>query len=142
MHRYRLALVREEATQPFGVRVARPADLARIATALLCDEPQELVLSLHLDARRRLRGYQEVARGGLEEAPVDLRVLFAGVLATASPAFCLAHNHPSGSTEPSNADLALTERVRAAARLLGLELVDHLVVGGRSWTSLRTLGGW
>ena len=138
---FRLALVRERAPAPFGGRVSAPGDLARLAWEVIGTEAQELVLSLHLDSTLRLRGYQEVARGGLDVASVDLRVVFAGVLVAATPAFALVHNHPSGDPEPSLADLALTERVSAAAKVLGLRFVDHLVVAFGSWSSLRERGG-
>jgi DNA repair protein RadC len=138
--RYRLALVRERAPGPFGTPVSGARDLARLAWDIIGGEPQELVLCLHLDSTHRLRGYQEVARGGLDVAAVDLRVLFAGVLVAGTPAFALAHNHPSGDPDPSLHDLALTERVMAAAKLLGLEFVDHLVVASGAWSSLRERG--
>lgn len=142
IERYRLALVRERAKAPFDAPVTAPRDLARIATMLIGAEPQEVVLCLHLDGRRRPRGYQEVARGGLDVAPVDLGVLFAGIFMAGTPAFALAHNHPSGDTAPSAHDLSLTGRVRVAATLLGLEFVDHLIVSGGGWTSLRERGPW
>jgi DNA repair protein RadC len=141
IERYRLALVRERAPAPFGAHVSAPRDLARLAWEVIGAEPQELVLCLHLDSTHRLRGYHEVARGGLDVAPVDLRVVFAGVLVAGTPAFALVHNHPSGDPEPSLPDLALTERVSAAAKLLGLRFVDHLVVASGSWSSLRERGG-
>lgn len=139
--RYRLALVREKAPPPFGAPVSGPRDLARLAWEVIGAEPQELVLCLHLDASNRLRGFREVARGGLDSAPVDLRVVFAGVLLAGTPGFALAHNHPSGDPAPSEHDIALTERVMAAAMLLGLRFVDHLVVASGAWSSLRERGG-
>jgi DNA repair protein RadC len=138
---FRLALVRERAPAPFGDQVSAPRDLARLAWDLIGAEPQELVLCLHLDSTHRLRGWQEVARGGLDAASVDLRVVLAGVLVAGTPAFALVHNHPSGDPEPSLHDLTLTERVLAAAKVLGLRFVDHLVVTSGSWSSLRERGG-
>jgi DNA repair protein RadC len=139
--RYRLALVREQAPPPFGARVSSPRELARLAWEVIGAEPQELVLCLHLDSTHCLRGYHEVARGGLDVAAVDLRVVFAGLLVAGTPAFALAHNHPSGDPAPSRHDLALTERVIAAAELLGLRFVDHLVVASGAWSSFRERGG-
>jgi DNA repair protein RadC len=141
IERYRLALVRERAPAPFGAQVSAPRDLARLAWEVIGTEPQELVLCLHLDSTHRLRGYHEVARGGLDVAQVDLRVVFAGVLVAGTPAFALVHNHPSGDPEPSLPDLALTERISAAAKVLGLRFVDHLVVASGSWSSVRERGG-
>jgi len=139
--RYRLALVREPAGAPFGTQIWAPSDLAAVARTLICDEPQEIVLCLHLDRRHRLRGYQEVARGGVAAAQVDLQILFGSVLLTAAPAFAIAHNHPSGEATPSPDDLALTRRVARAADLLGIEFVDHLVVTSSDFSSLRENGG-
>ena len=140
--RYKLALVREAAAPPLGTAVSSPADLARLAQELLVGEAQEVVLCLHLDGLHHLSGYREVARGGLDMAHVDLRVLFSGVLVAGTPAFAIAHNHPSGDATPSGADVALTERVLAAAKLLGLRFIDHLVVCAEGWTSLRDRARW
>lgn len=138
--RYRLALVREPAPAPVGTQINAPCDLAAIASRILGDECQEIVLALHLDRKHRLRGYQEVSRGGLDTAPVDLRVLFGGVLVAGTPAFALAHNHPSGDPTPSADDIGLTRRVGKAAELLGVEFLDHLVVASGGWASLQELG--
>ncbi|MGH2693313.1 MAG: JAB domain-containing protein [Actinomycetota bacterium] len=139
--RYRLELVRERAPAPFGAEVSAPRDLARLAWRLIGREAQEVVLCLHLDSTARLRGFHEVARGGLDVAPVDLRVIFAGLLAAASPAFALVHNHPSGDPKPSSHDLAVNDRVEAAAQLIGVRFLDHLIVAARTWSSLRECGG-
>lgn len=141
IERFRLELVRERAPAPFGAQVAKPGDLARLAWRLIGGEAQEVVLCLHLDSTARLRGFHEVARGGLDVAPVDLRVIFAGLLAAASPAFALVHNHPSGDPKPSDHDLAVNDRLDAAAQLLGLRFLDHLVVAAGAWSSLREPGG-
>jgi DNA repair protein RadC len=138
--RYRLTLVRESAGAPFGTQIWAPADLAAVARRLICDEPQEIVLCLHLDRRHRLRGYHEVARGGIASAQVDMQILFGAVLLTAAPAFALAHNHPSDEATPSPDDMALTRRVARAADLLGVEFVDHLIVTSNGFTSLREQG--
>jgi DNA repair protein RadC len=138
--RLRLALVREPADPPHGQAIAGPADVAAVARALLADEAQEVVLCLHLDGRHRVRGVQEVARGGLAAAQVDLRVLLAAALVGAAQAIVLCHNHPSGDPTPSADDLALTRRVQEAAELLGIELLDHVIVGDGAHASLREGG--
>lgn len=138
--RYRLTLVRESAGAPFGTQIWKPADIAAVARSIIGDEPQEIVLCLHLDRRHRVRGYHEVARGGIAAAQVDLQILFAAVLLTAAPAFALAHNHPSGEATPSPDDMALTRRVARAADLLSTEFVDHLVITADGFASLRDAG--
>lgn len=137
IQRYRLALVREPSTYPVGEKISSPCALAAISRKILASEPQEVVICLHLDGGNRLLGYQEVARGAIAKAQVDLRVLFAGVLVAGSPGFALAHNHPSGDHTPSAEDRSLTRQISQAADLLGLRFVDHLVVGEKGWSSLR-----
>jgi DNA repair protein RadC len=138
--RYRLALVREPSIYPIGEQILAPEGLAKLAGELLASEAQEIVLALHLDRRHNVRGHQEVARGGLDSAQVDMRVLFAGVLVAGTPALAIAHNHPSGDPTPSLDDIGLTRRVARAAELLGIEFVDHVVVASGGWTSLRQHG--
>lgn len=138
--RYRLALVREPAVKPIGNQVMAPGDLAAIGQQLLCSEPQELIVCIHLDRKHRVRGYQEVSRGGLDSAPCDFRVLFGGILVAGTPAFALVHNHPSGDPTPSADDIALTRRVSRAAELLGIEFLDHLVIASDGWRSLHETG--
>lgn len=135
--RYRLALVREPSSHPIGETINSPCPLAAISREILATEPQEVVICFHLDGGNRLRGYQEVARGAIDRTRVDLRVLFGGVLVAGSPAFALAHNHPSGDHTPSSDDISLTRQISKAADLLGIRFVDHLVVGDRGWSSLR-----
>lgn len=135
--RYRLALVRDPSSHPIGLKISSPCALAAISRQILAFEPQEVVICFHLDGGNRLRGYQEVARGAIDRTRVDLRVLFGGVLVAGSPAFALAHNHPSGDHTPSANDISLTRQISQAADLLGVKFVDHLVVGDLGWSSLR-----
>jgi len=107
---------------------------------MIAHEAQEIVLAMHLDRRHRIRGHHEVARGGIASAQVDMQVLFAGVLMAGTPAFAVAHNHPSGDPSPSPDDIALTRRIARAAEILGVEFVDHVVVGADGFTSMRELG--
>lgn len=96
MERFRLALLREPAEPPFGIQINGPAGLATVERELMVDEAQEVVMCFHLDQRHRLRGFQEIARGGIAAAQVDLKVLFGSILLTGLPAMALCHNHPSG----------------------------------------------
>ena len=69
-----------------------------------------------------------LSQGGLTSAGLDLRVLFGEVLRAAAPSFAVAHNHPSGSNQPSAEDCRLTSRIADAAHVLGLHFVDHVIV--------------
>lgn len=92
---------------------------------------------LYLDSRRRLISSKTVSIGTLDASLVHPREVFAPAFELSASAILVAHNHPSGDPEPSPEDLALTHRLDRAARLLGFTLVDHLIVAGSDWISLR-----
>jgi len=138
--RFRLSLVREPAAAPAGKQVHGPKDMTDAVREILRDELQECFVVVLLDQRHRVRGWVEVARGGMTECPVDFKILFGAVLTAGVPAFAVAHNHPSGETSPSPQDHALTRRIARAAELLDLRFVDHLIVGEGEVRSLQADG--
>ena len=72
--------------------------------------------------------------------PLYPREIIKRALELGASALILVHNHPSGDTTPSEADIRLTQRVRQAAELMGISVHDHLIVGQNGYTSLRNLG--
>lgn len=87
----------------------------------------------HLLCERRLRGHAF----GVNATPRDL---LPAVLTAGAVAAVLIHNHPSGRLAPSQADLAFTSRFRDAAAVCGLQLLDHIIIAGGGWLSLRHAG--
>ena len=103
----------------------------------LVDCSREHFVALYLDTRRRLIKVQTVSVGTLEASLVHPREVFRPSLQLGASAILVAHNHPSGDPEPSPEDIALTARLDKAGKLLGLQVLDHLVLGGNDWISLR-----
>lgn len=94
--------------------------------------------SLVLDTRNRLIGEREVFRGTLNRAAVEPRAILKHALLQNAAGVVLFHNHPSGDPSPSVEDLAFTKRTAEAGEVLGIQLVDHLILGsGERWVSLR-----
>jgi DNA repair protein RadC len=81
-----------------------------------------------LNTSHEVLGWVKVATGGFSEATVDPRVVFAIALQTATAALVLAHNHPSGDTTPSPLDRAVTRRLKDAGKLLGIDVLDHIIL--------------
>jgi DNA repair protein RadC len=95
---------------------------------------------LFLDRKNTLIADEEQARGTVDHVPVYPREVVKRALELNASALILVHNHPSGDPTPSQADIAMTEQVRAAAEALGLTLHDHIVVGRSRELSFRSAG--
>jgi len=140
---FRIALVREP-----GVKLAErpqmkmPADAARVFAQYLGDSDREVFVIALLTVRHRILGVHTVSVGSLSSSLVHPREVFKPAILSGSAALVLAHNHPSGDPDPSAEDIALTRRLASAGTLLGIEVLDHLVIGeaGR-FVSLRERGG-
>jgi DNA repair protein RadC len=117
--------------------VESPEDAVRFFAPILDGLQQEAVAVLHLGARHQVLRAQVVALGSLNSASVQPREVFRGAVQVAAAAVVLAHNHPSGDPEPSEEDLRLTRRLRRCGETLGVELLDHVVLGDGRWVSLR-----
>ncbi|MCM8570320.1 JAB domain-containing protein [Gramella jeungdoensis] len=89
---------------------------------------QECFKVMLLNNANKVKGIFEVSTGGITGTLVDLRILFAVILKSLSCAVILAHNHPSGTLKPSEADKLLTQKVIKAAKLLDIKVLDHLIL--------------
>ncbi len=100
----------------------------------------ERVRVLYLDTRNRLILDHLESEGALDEAAIHPRNVVKRALDVGAAALILVHNHPSGSPEPSRADIQITNRIAEAGRLLGIVVHDHVIVGRHGHTSLRAKG--
>lgn len=98
----------------------------------LGNQPHESFIALWLDAQHRLIADEELARGTLSQASVYPREVVKRALDHNAAAVILAHNHPSGSCEPSNADQLLTRALKDALALIDVRVIDHFVVAGNA----------
>jgi DNA repair protein RadC len=134
----RLSLVREPAPVPYSGTVRTAADVATLARAILADDPREGVLAFYLDNRHKLASVHRVSVGTCGQAPIAPREVFGPALQQAVHAVVLCHNHPSGDPMPSTEDRLVTERMRSAADILGLDLLDHVVLGAERYFSFAS----
>ena len=101
------------------------------------DKPQEHLVVMYLDARLKLIERRVVSIGTANACMGHPRDVYRPAIELNAIAIALGHNHPSGDPSPSPQDIELTERMRAAGRVLNIGLVDHVVVGKRGWYSIR-----
>ena len=117
-----------------------PEDAARHVLARYAARPVETFGLLALDVRHRLRREAVISVGCLTSSLVHPREVFQEAVLARAAAIVLFHNHPSGDPEPSADDLALTRRLAAAGSLMGIEVLDHLVLGAGRYVSLKQRG--
>lgn len=117
-----------------------PADVARLVRARLLGATQEHFFCVGLTSRHRVLCVQEVARGSLSQVDVHPRELFRPAVRAGAHALLLAHNHPSGDPQPSDADIAMTHRMMEVGRVVGIPVLDHVVVASAGFVSLAALG--
>ena len=122
--------------QPEGRVLRTSADIAAVAAPLIGRERVEQVVLLIADHQHRVSRVLTVARGSATGCTVPVREILSLVLRHDGVAFALAHNHPSGTLDPSRDDVAVTARLRSAERELGLRLLDHVIVAGDTWRSI------
>ena len=108
--------------------------------AELRDRDYEVFCVLYLDSRHRVTAFEELFRGTIDGASVHPREVVKQALANRAAAVILVHNHPSGVAEPSHADERITTRLRDALALVDLRVVDHLITGEGTCTSLAERG--
>lgn len=117
-----------------------PEESARYLLPRYGSRPVETFGLLALDARHRLKREAVVSVGCLTSSLVHPREVFQEAVVSRAAALVLFHNHPSGDPEPSAEDLALTRRLTAAGGLMGIEVLDHLVLGAGRFVSLKQRG--
>ena len=127
---FRISLVREP-----GVKLAErpsmqsPSEAAPILREHIGDVDREVFVIAMLTTRHRVFGLHTVSVGCLTASLVHPREVFKPAILSGCAGLVISHNHPSGDPEPSAEDLALTRRLAAAGSLLGIEILDHLVIG-------------
>jgi DNA repair protein RadC len=117
-----------------------PEDCARFLMPRYATRPVEAFGILAVDVRQRLKREAVVSVGSLSGSVVHPREVFAEAIGCRAAGVILFHNHPSGDPEPSEEDLALTRRLVAGGALLGIEVLDHLILGAGRFVSLKTRG--
>lgn len=138
----RLQMVKER-TLVYPTPLTGPEGLIAAARALIADEDREHFVVLYLDVKLRVTSVERIAVGQLDGVVVHPREVFKGALLANAHAIALAHNHPSGDPSPSAEDRALTARLIAAGEMLGIQVVDHVIVGDGDAVTLRaTTGLW
>jgi DNA repair protein RadC len=123
-----------------GPSLASPRATRDFLIARLRDLEHEVFCCLYLDNRHRLIHFEQLFRGTIDGASVFPREIVKQALQWNSAAVIVAHNHPSGVAEPSQADELITQRIKHALALVDIRLLDHIIVGDGASVSLAERG--
>lgn len=123
-----------------GAPLESPQATEQYLKSVLRDQPHEVFACLFLDTRHRVIAFEELFHGTIDGATVYPRVVAEKALSHGAAALIVAHNHPSGISEPSLADQAITRRLKDALALLDIRLLDHFVIGDGAPVSMAARG--
>lgn len=123
-----------------GRQLTAPRDVFNHLQALLEGYEHEVFALLMLDCKHRVIAFHELFRGTLDGASVYPREIVKVALEHNAAAVILVHNHPSGDPEPSQADRKLTDKLKEALNLVGVQTLDHIIVGHEGCVSLAEQG--
>ena len=140
-HEFKIVQVRECVATEMIDTPARAAEYWRnnIPQSSWYDEAKEAVVVLILNTRRRIIGHNLVTLGNLDTCLIHAREVFRPAIVAAGSAIVLMHNHPSGDSTPSEADIKVTRDLIRAGQLLRIDLLDHVIMG-QPHRSLKELG--
>lgn len=123
-----------------GPKLRTPHDSAKLLMAVLQNQPSEVFGILCLSTRHDVIAYHEVARGTLGSVIVEPREVFKPAILANAAALVLSHNHPSGDPTPSAEDFQVTTKLISAGTLLGIDILDHIIVGDLRYVSFKEIG--
>ena len=122
-----------------NIKIKDAKDVAKLLMNELKYEKREVIKVILLNSKNVILKIKDVSYGGTNFAMVEPKDIFAEAIKLQAPKIIMVHNHPSGDVTPSKADFNITDRVYESAELLGVQLLDHIIIGGNSYQSLLGL---
>lgn len=110
-------------------KISSPSDAYNLMYQCMKFEQVEHFKILILDIKNNVRSIESISTGSLNSSIVHPREVFKPAIKKSAGSIILVHNHPSGETEPSNEDIALTNRLDEAGKILGIKVLDHIIIG-------------
>lgn len=135
---YQVLRIQEQSSR---LKFDNPADVGKYFIALLeAEKDKEIFMAAFLDTKLNLIETKIISTGMLNQALVDVRAIVKFAINSDCTSIIVAHNHPSGSTQPSREDIALTRRLYNVVSPLNIEVIDHIIVGGYNFYSMAEHG--
>jgi DNA repair protein RadC len=138
----RIKIVKERNLKVNKRKITGPEDVKDIVCDYLDGADREHLVVLAVDTKNNINNISTVSIGSLNSSVVHPREVFKTLIESNAASFIIAHNHPSTETKPSNQDIAITQRLVECGKMMGIELLDHVIVGDKesSFTSFKKEG--
>lgn len=118
-------------------RISNPKDVADVIMDELMFLKQEVLEVIMLDTKNMIISKKQVFKGGLNSSLVHPREIFKEALKVSAASIIICHNHPSGDITPSKEDVNITLRIKECGKIIGIELLDHIIIGSNKFISLK-----
>ena len=129
-----------KATATQGLSFSNPATIASYYMEEMRHHKQEIMKLIMLNTKNKLISENDISKGTINTAIISPRELFVEALRKNAVSIVLIHNHPSGDVQPSKEDVLVTKRIYEAGQMIGIELLDHIIIGNNCYSSFREKG--
>ena len=121
-------------------KITSSSEVMSVMSPVLSDLEHEEFWVLYLNNANKVVSKKQIGKGGLTATLVDVRIIFKKAMELNSVGIIICHNHPSGKLKPSGADIELTNKIKAAASMLDIKLLDHLIISEKTYFSFADEG--
>ena len=122
-----------------NIKIKDAKDVAKLLMNELKYEKREVIKVILLNSKNVVLKIKDVSYGGTNFAMIEPKDILAEAIKLQAPKIIMVHNHPSGDVTPSKADFSITDRIYESAELLGIQLLDHIIIGGNKYQSILGL---
>ena len=119
-------------------KVKMPQDVVNLFMDELKTEKREIVKVIIMNSRNIILKILTISQGGTSSVQVDTKDILMEAIKIGAPKIIMVHNHPSGETDPSTADIEFTKRLEKAAEVFAIQLLDHIIIGYNQYTSIKS----
>ncbi|MGL5352129.1 MAG: RadC family protein [Clostridium sp.] len=127
-------------SQSINFKISSPKNIASMLMNEMTDLNQEVLKLIMLNTKNEVVGIKDVFKGSLNSSIVHPREIFREAIKRNSASIIICHNHPSGDPTPSKEDINITIRLKECASIMGIELLDHIIIGNSKFVSLKEKG--
>jgi DNA repair protein RadC len=121
-------------------KICSPKDVYTLIYPKMREQKKERFVTLYLDTKNQILKQETISIGSLNASIVHPREVFKVALELSSASIIITHNHPSGDPSPSREDIMITEKLCEGGKLLGIDVLDHIIIGDGRYTSLKDEG--